>query len=125
VTTKDELSIEWVSKYYTMDSSTEDLLFDGTHLRTGMIVLYEDDRERIDVERIKESMRPVEQSMADKWNRWCRVDNPKVNEGSLEFVGVYGDGTKRKFNVDVDKAWFVKKSSISPNTWTVSEEEGS
>jgi hypothetical protein len=125
MTTEDELSTEWVPKYYTMDPATEDLLFDGTHLRTGMIVLYENDLERVDIERIKESMRPVEQSMADKWNRWCRVDNPKVNEGSLEFVGVYGDGTKRKFNVDVDKAWFVKKSTISPNTWTVSEEEGS
>jgi len=125
MTTEDELSTEWVPKYYTMDPATEDLLFDGTHLRTGMIVLYENDLERVDIERIKESMRPVEQSTADKWNRWCLVDNPKVNEGNLEFVAVYGDGTKKKMNANVDKAWFVKKSSIPLNIWTVIEEENS
>lgn len=105
---------EYTPAYYDMDPETEDLLDNGTLVVDGMKVLVEDHSFRAD---IHDAMLEASKAIARKNNRWCVVSNAKViNEATdtfLSFVGIYDDGTKRKWYVSTREAWFVKKDTIS------------
>lgn len=117
----------FVGKYYMMQGSIEELLFDGHDLRNGMVVLTEDPMNRQDL-MVLENRNSISYSnafgMALMYNRWCTVtqlrkgdlQNPKI-----QFVGVYADGSKRKWRVDQDDAWLVKRDSIPEETYTAEE----
>lgn len=99
-------------KNYELDPETEDLLFDGSFLRDGMVVMVE--RPSIRIRNTKRDLIGfgcLEE--AKKYNRWCRVEDVYLHDDeTVSFIGVYEDGTKRKFRVDSSHAWFVKKDSI-------------
>lgn len=107
---------ECVQKYFEMDPKTEDLLFDGTHLRNGMTVLIEDPEEKQDFDSANASRTdPAARGImwrARKLNRWCTVSNLLVEGDFALFVGIYEDGGKMKRMHEVDSSWFVKKDSI-------------
>jgi hypothetical protein len=104
----------FVDKYYEMDPKTEDLLFDGTYISEGMVVLIQSPsyKETL-IETSVSNGKYDEIWRAKKYNRWCTVSDVKSNErGIVSFIGVYEDGTKRKHCHDVFDAWIVKKDSI-------------
>lgn len=117
----------FVGKYYMMQGSIEELLFDGHDLRNGMVVLTEDPMNRQDL-RVLDTPNSLSYNnafgMALMYNRWCTVtqlrkgdlQNPKI-----QFVGVYADGSKRKWRVDQDDAWLVKRDSIPEEPYTAEE----
>lgn len=102
----------FVPKFYHMNPQTEDLLFDGTELKDGMVVLIEHSDLRGDLDTI--SIHPSHLERALKWNRWTTVSAVVFDEekDQVLFIATYEDGTKRKFIADADYAWFVKKDSI-------------
>lgn len=103
---------EYVDTYYEMNPETEDILLEGTLLVDGMKVLIEGPEFR---ESITEHMESADISRARMRNRWCVVDQVKteLNNGlNISFIGVYEDGTKRKWTVPADYAWIVKKDSV-------------
>jgi hypothetical protein len=92
---------------YDMDPETDDLLFDGTELRDGMVVIPES----------KYLREPRRSSHADQWCRATRVTirQSEIKGASVEFVefiGVYADGFKAKFSLGTVNSWIVKKDSI-------------
>lgn len=114
----------FVDKHFVMDPRFDDLLFDGTELREGMIVLIEDSLMRATV--------PVDEDSWDydralECNRWCTVGRIKitprygrnemgdaVGESSplVSFIAIYPDGTKRKRQYDASYSWIVKKDTM-------------
>jgi hypothetical protein len=92
---------------YDMNPETDDLLFDGTELRDGMVVIPENKYQRD----------PRRGSHADQWCRATRVTirPSKINDVPmefLEFIGVYADGFKAKFSLGTVNSWIVRKDSI-------------
>jgi hypothetical protein len=117
----------FVGKYYMMQGSIEELLFDGHDLRNGMVVLTEDPMNRQNLANLDNPNSLSYNNafgMALMYNRWCTVtqlrrgdlQNPKI-----QFVGVYADGSKRKWRVDQDDAWLVKRDSIPEEPHTAEE----
>jgi hypothetical protein len=93
---------------YEMDPAVDDLLFEGTELRDGMIVLPEARRDR-DPER--------RGSHADQWRQVTRLRvRPTVicgqNVDLVEFIGVYVDGYKAKESMGSVNSWIVRKDSV-------------
>jgi hypothetical protein len=92
---------------YDMNPDTDDLLFDGTELRNGMIVLPESKAQRA-------------QRYGSHADRWCRAERITIRPSTingvpvkfLEFIGIYADGYKAKFSLGTVNSWIVKKDSI-------------
>lgn len=121
---------EFEDKYFIMDPKIHELLPDGTYLRDGMLVLTEDDKKRTSLsERLKTTppelsqyfldeiqQSPLETSKLLMANRWCKVANVKKIEypshHEIHFVGVYWDGSKRKWVANINAAWYALKESI-------------
>jgi hypothetical protein len=108
------LEAELVSRYYEMDSETENVLHNGTLVIDGMKVLIEDPSCRVEV---TGDMTPEVLANARMKNRWCtveesRIDRLKDGTPMLTFVGAYDDGVKRKWNIAASYAWIVKTDSI-------------
>jgi hypothetical protein len=104
---------EFVEKYYQMDPAEEDLLFDGTELRDGMIVLIEDDRYREGGTADRhEKLRGESLKQLNKYNRWAMVEHLRLVGNVVEFIGVFEDGRKAKFSHEAEVAWYVKNHSI-------------
>lgn len=107
-----------VRKYYTLDNKTEDILPNGRHLADGMVVMIEDPDCR---ERPEEVGKEVRGTDTD-WllnrvllnNRWCTVSHAEIINGgeTVQFVGIYEDGTKRSRSMGINKAWLVKIDTI-------------
>jgi hypothetical protein len=95
-------------KYRTMNPELEDLLKSGLDLREGMMVLIDSPELRYpdlsDAEAVLDYTR--------KFAKWCEVTQLSWNDGLVEFIGLYGDMTKRLISVSVTHAWFVMKDSI-------------
>ena len=113
----------FVSRDYVMNPEDDDLLFDGTELKPGMIVLLE-----------SSLMKASETDAANEWgrkryleaNRWCEVIRvnirPRFDRDEydtvvsmsplIEFMARYPDGTLAKRTYDASYAWYVKKFSI-------------
>lgn len=127
-TEDDDVDVEpFVGKYYMMQGSIEELLFDGHDLRNGMVVLTEDPMNRQDL-RVLDTPNSLSYNnafgMALMYNRWCTVTQLRkgdLQNTKIQFVGVYADGSKRKWRVDQDDAWLVKRDSIPEETYTAEE----
>lgn len=113
----------FVPKDYVMDPVYDDLLFDGTEIKEGMVILLADSLHR-----------PDPTDTINRWNhtrmlegaRWCTVlrveitpryaedENGRVISSSplLQFLAEYPDGTKAKRTYCCSFAWYVKKFSI-------------
>lgn len=107
-----------VPKFYQMDPKTEDLLYDGTSLADGMVILIATSDERSSLDDLNEEWR---KDKALATNRWCKVSNLRVlkrtklmdaRSATVSFIAVYEDGTKRKREYPVGESWFVKIDSI-------------
>lgn len=102
--------MEFVSKYFEMDPETDDLLFDGTLLEVGMRVLIEADSKRAP---IHEGKPFNDHDRARKYNRWVTVSEFRRYGLEIAFIGIFDDGTKKKFAEDFMYAWYVKKDSMT------------
>lgn len=117
---------QFVSKYYEMDPETDDLLFDGTKLKNEMRVLIASPSLRHETVQRVMTDRALYDLRGD--NRWCFVSEIEVtprqsyqNEGTVSFVALYDDGTKRKRVFSLSHAWIVKKDSIPADLTETSE----
>jgi len=105
----------YVDRYYEIIPECETVLFDGTFLRNGMIVLAEDPSQRLDIP--GDSASRAEIYHARTHNRWCVVRDVmqlRYPDGyrTISFVGEYADGSMRKRALKIHHAWIVKKDSI-------------
>jgi len=113
----------FVDKDFVMNPEDDDLLFDGTMLKPGMVVLLE-----------SSLMKGSPSDLDSPWsknhylenNRWCEVlrvevrrrfdrdENDRVVSSSplVSFMARYPDGTLAKRTYDASFAWYVKKFSI-------------
>lgn len=109
----------FVDKFYQMDPTTEDLLFEGRSLKNGMIVLIGDSgwREDVSGELDHQSL-----ELARANNRWALVTNLHVRPSKISFVGLYDDGTKIRRDFQNDYPWLVKISTIVKEPHEVEEE---
>jgi hypothetical protein len=87
-----------------------DLVPFGSHLENGMRVLIEDANRRANLELAE--IDEGEMHKALQFNRWCVVKHLDISPEETEFIGVYEDGTKRKFNVPTNLAWYVQLDSL-------------
>lgn len=99
----------FVPKFYRMNPKTDDLLPNGRHLANGMRVLIEDSKKRINMEA---ELTEWETERALHNNRWCTVGALEVANGTVQFIGVYDDGTKMMRSFDLHHGWLVKIDSI-------------
>lgn len=102
-----------VSRFSKMDPEEDAILFDGTDLRPGMIVL-------IDHHNLREELKVVPVGTEAEFkllrnNRWCLVSDPRVADGRVSFIATYWDGTATKRDYDVKYAWRVKKETMQPS----------
>jgi len=109
----------FVDRDYVMNPEFDEVLFSGTDLRVGMVVLIEDalmregsfDRSSYSEARRREA------------NRWCTVERievrPRPEHGSalVKFLAAYADGTKCLRSYDASYGWLVKKDSVAPSTF--------
>src|SRR4051812_5507177 len=87
--TDDEIIGELVGKYYRMNPATEDMLFDATELRDGMIVLGDARKD------LKENPDEGELYNILKYNRWFTVSKIRHStDGTTRFQATYSDGHK-------------------------------
>lgn len=106
-----EISPALVDQFYEMDPNEDDILADGTMLRSGMVVLIEDSSLREDISDWA-SLNIEEVARARRANRWCKVSEPRVESRTLRFIGTYGDGVKVTRIYGTENAWLVKKDSF-------------
>lgn len=104
-----EYQSQYTPQYYRMNVEEDDLLFDGTCLLTGMKVLIEENNSRVNPAAM--GMPEGLKDRSEKYNRWCVVGEIKFRKDLVEFVGLYEDGTKRKFTEHLSGAWYVKKDT--------------
>ncbi len=96
---------EFVPRYYQLNPETDHLLFDGNELVDGMIVLLEDPGHR----GVDEPMGEATASARQMCNRWTQVSR-LVNDGeTVRFIGIYADGSQRKWVRPIEDAWLCKK----------------
>lgn len=105
--------LPFVDKYYVMDPASEDILFDGTGLVDGMIVLIERTESR---EELREKMTPGQIDNARWNNRWAKISRVEVRGENVSFFAVYEDHTVKKRVHNVHFPWLVKIASLpDPN----------
>jgi hypothetical protein len=103
---------EFEPRYREMDPTTEKLLFDGSRLRNGMVVLYASPESRVEV---REGMNEGELDTARERNRWFIVSELTISigsPGSVAFIATYFDHTERKIEETMSSPWLVKRDSI-------------
>lgn len=108
-----EIPTQLVDRHFEMDPETTRLLLDGTRLRNEMIVLLESDDFRADMEDARSSST---RATSLKYNRWCRVSEltpvPNTQYPEIAFIGIYAEGTQKKFRFSTNFAWYVLIDSI-------------
>jgi len=114
-----EIPAGLVEKYYHMNPDQEDLLWNASALRDGMIVLLADSEERVDLDwprnwRFARKLTAYEKSQSRIFNRWCRVTNLEISPtGQVVWLtALYADGFKYKRMHPHFKAWLVKLDSL-------------
>lgn len=104
-----EIPNEIVGKYETVDPETEEILFDGYLLKSGMVVVIEDVELRWDVVDDPDDRHMYYMMVM---NRWCRIsDVYSTRNHKVEFIATYADGFIVKRITDTSKAWIVKVDS--------------
>lgn len=101
----------FVPKFYRMNPETEEILFDGTELENGMVVLIENPNLRQNIT-LATTMNPEAFDNALRMNRWMEVQHVTAKDDIVEFIGRYDDNTKSKHRFALRTAWLVKKDSI-------------
>lgn len=99
----------FVSKFYEMTPGEEDILFNGWELRDGMVVLIAHDEFR---QEVHPHMSQSELEKARRFNRWATISEVESGDVWVSFIATYSDGTKKKQQLDVAEAWFVKVDSL-------------
>jgi len=113
----------FVDRDYVMNPEDDDLLFDGTELRPGMIVLVESSLMKADIDGFDNK---YDRKRILECNRWCEVVRveiePRFQEDEagrtipssplVKFLARYPDGTLANRTYDASYAWYVKKFSI-------------
>lgn len=108
-----EIPSELVPQFYEMDPETEDLLFDGTLLQPGMVVLIEAPELRMPLEFADAApLAPEQMDVAKLNNRWTKIVIAEIHSGDVSFIGEFADGTRRKRSTPVRYAWLVKRNSL-------------
>jgi hypothetical protein len=102
---------KFVPRHYTMDPTTEDLIF-GKNLKNGMKVLIQDNSYRR-VLPSSDFIPHLHDEAILKFNRWCIVSEITPVESHYAFIGVYEDGSKFISHSDSVTGWLVKKDSIA------------
>lgn len=112
----------YVGKYYTVNRETETLLFDGTYLRDGMVVVSGEMNDRDDLkEEIRDEAELYERNM---YSRWCTISHVRIeklhyrNIPQVSFIATYEDGNQIKQTFPVPKSWIVKNDSIPPEKYS-------
>lgn len=103
---------DWESKFYVMDPLTEVVIFDGTELVEGMVVLIDRTDSREDLPENLDTMKPAQLDTARWNNRWCRVSRIDIRDHNVSFFATYADHTVKKRIVRADYAWLVKIDSL-------------
>jgi hypothetical protein len=102
-----------VDKFYQMNPEEDGILFDGSYIKSGMRILIESHRSRINI--ASEIMTNYEYVEALEMNRWCEVGKVGVFNRSgvhlVEFLALYDDGTVIKRKYAIEHAWYVKKAT--------------
>lgn len=99
----------FVDKYYVMDPGIETILYDGTSLQDGMIVLIDRTESR---EELREKMTPAQLDNARWNNRWAKIDRIEIRGENISFFATYEDHTVKKRVVNVHFPWLVRLDSI-------------
>lgn len=107
-----------VSKWYTMNPLTDELMPNGRLMMPGMMVLVDDQELRQDLYSLEDpSSYSYEGAvyLAKENNRWCTVQEVEILEedGEISFTALYPDGVKRQRQYSINTGWLVKKDSIS------------
>jgi len=102
---------QFVDKFYQMDPKFERILWDGTELYNGMVVLPEDYKNRADV---SAPMNPYELEHAMRHNRWCEISRVEVDGVTFEttFLAKYSDDSMKKITVPTSWSWLVAIESV-------------
>lgn len=101
------LTVDLVDKWHDMDPETDDLLFDGTELVEGMVVLIADPKMRVD---IRYPLSPKMLYRARTWNRWFVVSHLSISDSDKTVIMManYEDGSKRKIETQASLPWISK-----------------
>lgn len=105
-----------VPQYYTMDPETELMVPSGDWLRVGMVVLIANPYLRAN-ENNREHHQKNRYQIA---NRWCEVSYLQyvvnghlskipMSKCMVQFIGIYGDGSKHQRRANIYEGWLVKK----------------
>jgi hypothetical protein len=113
--------MQFVDKFHEMDPATEDLLFDGTLLRDGMVVLMGEPGMR---SYIHDDMGPEALEDAKRFNVWYRISSVLMAGHNVIFQANYSNGIKKKINVRVTDSWLVKIDSIPSRIGSEEEQHG-
>ncbi len=96
----------FVGKFTEMDPEHEDMLFDGSGLEVGMIVLAGIDmRQDVSVR-----LNPAEFHHARKYNRWFEIIQMTKNPSSVRILAGYEDGTKHIIELSPGHGWVYKRT---------------
>ncbi len=94
-----------VDKWQEIDPEVEKLLYDGTELADGMVVIVEDPHRREDIRR---SLDDAAFYRARRVNRWMMIDRVKIVGTAVTFLATYEDGMQAKMEFDVSESWICK-----------------
>jgi len=110
-----ETPLIYISKYYTVNRDEETLLFDGTYLRDGMIIVFGDVDDRMDSFNTVGSSKD---SYELNWkNRFCTISNVYIEREfygrpQVSFIATYEDGVQIKRTHRLSASWIVRNDSI-------------
>jgi hypothetical protein len=126
---------QYEDRFYMTDPKTDVLLFDGSKLENGMLVMTAEPQMRgktpIDPLQVGKDSLASWLYQAKVYNRWCYVSDLRIVEDlednrkrRVAFIGIYEDGVQVKRDHDLGNAWIVKKSSMQQRTADQSFEAG-
>lgn len=98
-----------VDKWYEMDPETEGVLFDGTEIKIGMVILPENPDMRVDV---REEFSDKDLYRAHRTNRWFRVVRLQRVGSVVLLLAEYEDGMQTKLEIAITESWLFKLASV-------------
>lgn len=100
----------FIDRFYKMDPSLEDLLFDGTFLRDGMTVTIGDSCLRMDLSS-QDMNDPYYMDQVEIMNSWFTISYVVVHGSYVSFMAMYENGCKRKLTFPTRHPWLMKLRS--------------
>lgn len=96
-----------VDKWYEMDPEVEELIYDGTELVEGMVILIESPEMRVDV---REVLTDEQLFRARRTNRWMMISRIMLSPDRthVTFLAEFEDGVKSKLDFEVRESWLCK-----------------